>query len=177
MSSPLLATCPSARCRSRPGGISALVVTLLGGCASVAPTVEPQRTVMPRSLPLVMAGVSADEPTRRCSSEEAVMGPYTVGGSWGAGGWTACRTGPSPRYSLERALRNDHALGRCLEAAGVHWLEGRVHVGATGTVARLVVEALKPREAPVEPCLSHLTRAVFMKAGCAFDGPLRFGVM
>jgi hypothetical protein len=95
-----------------------------------------------------------------------------------AAGWgqpsVACRTGPPPRATLARRLRNDLRWQRCLEAQGVSWLEGRLRLGASGEVIALVIDELEPERAPVEACLRHLTRTTGVAAGCELEGRVHF---
>ena len=126
------------------------------------------------SLPLVVPGPAHTEPRGpRCSPEEALAGPVTVAGGWGAA-WIGCRTGPSPRDVLARRLRNAGRWKRCLVASGVTWLEGRVLVSKAGTVAAVTVDELEPASADVRACLSGLTRYELVKAGCELEQRLHF---
>jgi hypothetical protein len=150
------------------------MVLLLTGCAPTAMPQEVRPQPPPPVLPLVVEGPAAAAPRgMACTPEEALLGPITAASGWGHASM-GCRTGPSPREVLAQALRRDGRWRRCLEAAGVRWLDGSVRVSPLGQVVSVSVTELEPETAEVRACLQGLTHHRLLEAGCELDGQLHF---
>lgn len=126
------------------------------------------------TLPLVVRGPAVNERrAQRCSSEEALFGPVTAATGWG-GGWTGCRTGPSPKFVFERTVRDDQVLRTCLDHAGVTWLDGHVRLAGTGAVVEIVVDELEPADVDVRPCLLRVASYRLVRSGCELESRLHY---
>lgn len=139
------------------------------GCATAAraPVVEP---VTELATPIIR-GPAFDAPrTRRCSTEEAVMGPVTVAGGWG-GRLHACRTGPVPRSEFLRRVRSDRLFRGCLSRASVTSFDALVRFSRDGAVISIAIDA--PADVgDIEHCLGLLTRYRLGNLGCELDAPV-----
>lgn len=150
-----------------------LTCLTFAACATPSlPTSEAR--ARPDPLPLVVRGPAANERRApRCTAEEALFGPITAAASWGRG-WTACRTGPSPKFVFERTVRDDQALRGCLEQVGVTWLDGHVRLAGTGSVVEIVIDELEPEGVDVRPCLLRVAGYRLVHAGCELEPRLHF---
>lgn len=128
----------------------------------------------PAPLPLVVRGPAANERRApRCTAEEALFGPVTASSTWGRG-WISCRTGPSPKFVFEHAVRDDRPLHDCLELVGVTWVDGHVRIAGNGTVVEIVIDELEPEGVDVRPCLLRVAGYRLVRAGCELEPRLHF---
>lgn len=115
----------------------------------------------------------AERRAPRCTSEEALFGPVTAAAGWGHS-WYGCRTGPSPKFVFERAVREDRVLRRCLDDLGVSWLDGHVRLAGTGAVVEIVIDELVPEDVDVRPCLLRVAGYRLVHAGCELEPRIHF---